>query len=410
MSYDKPFSEKQYEFFNNANHRYNIKTGATRSGKTYMDYYVIPQRIRARKGKEGLTVILGVTNSTIERNILRPMREMYGEELVGGIRKGDNIATLFGEEVYCLGAEKVSQVSKIRGASIKYCYGDEVAEWNREVFELLKSRLDKPYSVFDGALNPQSPYHWLKEFLDSDADIYQQQYTIFDNPFLPQKFVDDLCNEYAGTVYYKRYILGEWALAEGRIYDMFSEERHVKNREEIEEGASYYVSCDYGTQNATCFLLWTKGKDGKWYCIKEYYYSGRDKGTQKTDAEYTEDMKKFCEGLPIREVVVDPSASSFIASLRQAGFSVVKANNDVMDGIRNVSKMLNLNQIYFSKDCVNLIKEFNGYVWDEKQVEKGIDAPIKINDHAMDAMRYFVHTILVKQKAIVGNKARIGVY
>ena len=179
--------------------------------------YTIPSRIRERAGRKGLNVILGVTNSTIERNVLQPMRELYGDRLVGTINS-QNIAKLFGEEVYCLGAEKVSQVSKIRGASIKYCYCDELAEYNQEVFELLKSRLDKEYSVLDGALNPESPTHWLKEFLDSDADIYCQNYTIFDNPFLPKEFVDNLCKEYQGTVYYNRYILGQWCNAEGIIF------------------------------------------------------------------------------------------------------------------------------------------------------------------------------------------------
>ena len=165
-----PFSQKQIEYFQNANHRWNFKTGATRSGKTYMDYFVIPKRIRARIGKPGLSVILGVTKSTIERNILEPMRNIWGPELVGEINS-QNKCYLFGEMVYCLGAEKVSQVSKLRGASIKYVYGDEVADWNEEVFDMLKSRLDKPYSCFDGALNPQGPNHWLKAFLESDLDI-----------------------------------------------------------------------------------------------------------------------------------------------------------------------------------------------------------------------------------------------
>ena len=200
-----PFSDKQAEFFIRASHRWNFKIGAVRSGKTYADYFTIPKRIRERIGKPGLVFIFGVSKSTIERNMLEPMRSIWGEALVGDIKQ-DNTAYLFGENVHCLGCEKVSQVSKIRGSSIKYAYGDEVAEWNPDVFELIKSRLDKPYSCFDGALNPESPTHWLKEFLDSDADIYSQHYRIFDNPFLPKEFVDNLCKEYEGTVYYDRYI------------------------------------------------------------------------------------------------------------------------------------------------------------------------------------------------------------
>lgn len=156
-----PFSDKQQEFFQNANHRWNVKVGATRSGKTYMDYYVIPKRIRARRGKEGLVAILGVSKGTIQRNIIEPLQRIWGANLVGDINS-QNICPMFGEDVYCLGAEKVSQVSKIRGSSLKYCYGDEVVDWNPDVFNMLKSRLDKPYSCFDGACNPDAPQHWFK--------------------------------------------------------------------------------------------------------------------------------------------------------------------------------------------------------------------------------------------------------
>jgi len=216
-------SAKQNEYIRNSNKRWNIKTGATQSGKTYLDYYyTIPARIRERAGKDGLNFILGVSKSTIERNILEPMRNIYGASLVSDINS-QNMARLFGEDVHCLGAEKVSQVSKLRGASVKYCYGDEVADWNPEVFQMLKSRLSKPYSCFDGALNPQSPTHWMKEFIDSDIDIYTQQYTIFDNPFLSKEYVNNLCKEYDGTVYYDRYILGKWKRAEGVIYTKYAD-------------------------------------------------------------------------------------------------------------------------------------------------------------------------------------------
>ena len=221
-------SDKQKEFIKEGNHRYNIKTGATRSGKTYLDIiYTIPSRIRERAGMDGLNVILGVTTSTIERNVLTPLREKFGEDLIGSI-SSKNIAVLFGEPVYCLGAEKVNQVSKIRGSSIKYCYCDELAEYNEEVFELLKSRLDKPYSCLDATLNPESNSHWLKKnFIDTieekQIDAYVQAYTIFDNPFLDEKFVNNLCKEYEGTVYYNRYILGQWCNAEGLIYKRFAD-------------------------------------------------------------------------------------------------------------------------------------------------------------------------------------------
>ena len=215
---------KQNEYIRNATHRWNIKTGAVRSGKSYVDTaYTIPARIRERIGKPGLTVIFGVSRDTIERNVLQPMREIYGSGLVGTINNR-NMARVCGENAYCLGAEKVSQVAKVQGSSIKYAYGDEVAKWNREVFEMLKSRLDKPYSCFDGACNPENPTHWLKEFIDSDIDIYVQKYEIFDNAYLPKEYVENLCKEYEGTVYYDRLIKGMWKRAEGAIYRMFADD------------------------------------------------------------------------------------------------------------------------------------------------------------------------------------------
>lgn len=217
------FTKKQNEYIVNATHRWNIKTGAVRSGKSYIDTaYTIPARIRERIGKPGLTVIFGVSRDTIERNVLQPMREIYGPGLIG-IINNRNIARVCGENVYCLGAEKVSQVAKVQGSSIKYAYGDEIAKWNREVFEMLKSRLDKSYSCFDGACNPENPTHWLKEFIDSDIDIYLQQYRLFDNPFLPKEYVDNLCKEYSGTIYYDRLIEGKWKRAEGAIYRVFAD-------------------------------------------------------------------------------------------------------------------------------------------------------------------------------------------
>lgn len=401
-----PFSEKQSAYFREANHRWNFKVGATRSGKTYMDYFLIPKRLRARAGKPGLAAILGVSQATINRNILEPMRDIWGDALVGRIG-ANNTCKMFGESVYILGCERVNQVAKLRGASMKYVYGDETAEWNPEVFELLKSRLDKAYSCFDGALNPAGPNHWLKGFLDSDADIYNQHYTIFDNPFLPQEFVENLCKEYQGTVYYKRYILGEWALAEGLVYPM-CEEAFCDNLS-VSEGdvRQYVLSIDYGTQNAFCALLWAS-IGGVWYAVREYYYSGRDAGQQKTDAEYARDLEQFTEELDgDMKVIIDPSAASFIEQLRRMGgkYRVTKADNDVADGIRETASAMRQGKIKITRACKNLISELQGYAWDPKATE---DRPIKLNDHACDAMRYFVKTMRIVRKTADGYKSFFG--
>lgn len=383
-------SLKQTEFVRKGHRRWNFKGGATRSGKTYLDFrWIIPIRIRERVGKDGLTVILGVTKSTIERNVLEPMRTIYGDALVGTI-SSDNTAWIFGEKCYCLGAEKVSQVSKIRGASIKYCYGDEVADWSQEVFELLKSRLDKAYSCFDGTYNPQGPNHWLKVFLDSKADVFSQTYTIDDNPFLPEAFVENLKREYRGTVFYDRYILGRWALAEGLIYPMFGESNIV---DEEPPAGRYYISVDYGTLNPFSAGLWCVTRQGA-VRIKEYYYSGRGTQKQLTDEEYYQAIRELADGYNVDYVVIDPSAASFITTVfRHNEFHVVKANNDVMDGIRRTSVYLKSGELKIHRQCKDAIREFGLYRWDE---ESTVDKVIKADDHAMDDIRYFANTILVR--------------
>ena len=383
-------SPKQREFVKYGTHRWNFKGGATRSGKTYLDFrWIIPIRIRERIGKDGLAVILGVTKSTIERNVLEPMRNIYGDELVGTI-SSDNTAWIFGEKCYCLGAEKVSQVSKIRGASIKYCYGDEVADWSEEVFALLKSRLDKEYSCFDGTFNPQYPDHWLKKFLDSNADIFSQTYTIDDNPFLPESFKENLKKEYEGTVYYDRYILGLWVRAEGLVYPMFGDGCITQDTPDT---GDYYISIDYGTLNPFSAGLWCVGKK----CavrIAEIYYSGREEKKQKTDEEYCDMVERLAGDKPIRAVVVDPSAASFIEALRRRGrFKVRHADNDVMNGIRTVSDFLRNGKIKIHESCENTIREFGLYRWDEKSES---DRVVKENDHAMDEVRYMAMTVLKK--------------
>lgn len=383
-------SQKQLEFARYANHRWNFKGGATRSGKTYLDFkWIIPLRIRERAGKDGLAVILGVTKSTIERNVLEPMRNLYGDKLVGTI-SSDNTAWIFGEKCYCLGAEKVSQVSKIRGASIKYCYGDEVADWSEEVFALLKSRLDKEYSCFDGTYNPQYPNHWLKKFLDSNADIFSQVYTIDDNPFLPPSFVENLKKEYAGTVFYDRYILGKWTLAEGLVYPMFGDPCIVQD---IPDTGDYYISIDYGTHNPFSAGLWCVTKTEA-VRIGEYYYCGREERKEKTPEEYYSEVKRLAGGRDIKCLIVDPSADAFIATVKKHhDFKVRGAVNDVLPGIQTTAEMIASGKLKIHESCEDTIREFGLYRWDEKAES---DRVVKENDHAMDEIRYMVMTVLKK--------------
>lgn len=397
-------SEKQKIYANDANARWNFKCGAVRSGKSFVDTaYVIPQRLIDRIGKPGISVILGVSKSTIERNVLLPMREIYGSRRIGSINS-ENIAVLFGERVYCLGAEKISQVAKVQGASFKYCYGDEVARWNEDVFEMVKSRLDKPYSCFDGSCNPENPGHYLKRFLDSDADIYLQEYTLFDNPYLPKDFVENLCREYQGTVYYDRLVMGRWKRAEGLIYQTFTDANHYTNAtrpQDLERITVRTIACDYGTTNP-CVYLDIYDTGDVIYVDREYRWDSRSKEAQltgqpqKTDTQYGDAMVDFMGEDPefMCGTIVDPSAASFIQELRGRGIIVTAANNDVLDGIRKTSSLFARNKLMVNvENCPGLTDELHSYVWDDKATLIGEDKPVKEQDHGPDALRYYVNSL-----------------
>ena len=387
-------SEKQREYRREATKTWNIKIGATRSGKTYGDYFLIPKRLLDVRGMDGLNVILGNTKGTIQRNIIEPMQNIWGADMVSSIRS-DNTATMFGERVHCLGADNIKHVDRLRGQSVKYCYGDEVVTWAQEVFAMLQSRLDKEYSMFDGACNPEGPQHWFKKKLDAGGpDWYVQHYTIDDNPFLPDKVKERMKRDFAGTVYWGRYILGEWTQAEGLIYPMYPD---ALEKPFVTEGGwrEIALGIDYGTQNAFAALMFGRDKDG-WHLFAEYRYSGRDAGYQKTDDDYVRAVEDFVaknadedkrQGLT---VYIDPSAASFIAAIMRSPykFRVRKADNDVLDGIRDTAVCLQRRTLKIFDTCRETLKEIEGYVWDDKAEDK----PVKVDDHMMDAMRYFVRT------------------
>lgn len=379
-----PLTDKQLEYLANCNRRWNVKTGATGSGKSFVDIAVtIPKRVQVARG-EGLLVLLGNTRGTLERNILEPMRTIW-PGLVGNIR-GDNTVMLFGKKCYALGADNKKHVSRIQGATFEYVYGDEVTTWSSDVFQMLKSRLRCEHSHFDGTCNPDSPNHWFKEFLDSDADIYQQSYVIEDG-VLPPQVVEELKKEYAGTVYYDRYILGKWVLAEGLVYPTFDNTAATVARVYTE----YVVSMDYGTMNPTAMILWGHGDDGIWYAVREYYHSGRETNEQKTDQQYYDDLCDMLGDITPKAVIVDPSAASFITLVRQKKkYRIRGADNAVLEGIRHTASALEERKIMFNDCCKRTIEEFGLYCWDDNAVE---DTVIKENDHAMDAVRYFVQTM-----------------
>jgi PBSX family phage terminase large subunit len=312
---------------------------------------------------------------------------------------------------YIFGGKDERSQDLIQGITLAGLLCDEVALMPESFVNQATGRCSVDGSKFWFNCNPDGPHHWFKKGWVDRADeknLLYLHFTMDDNLSLTEKIKQRYESLYSG-VFFQRYIMGLWVVAEGIIYDMFSEARHVTASVESVENPKWYVSCDYGTQNATVFLMWEQGSNGKWYCVDEYYYSGRDETAQKTDNAYADDLQRFIGGRNVEAIIIDPSAASFIALLKERGFRIKKARNDVLDGIRYTGTLLNTGAIAFHEKCKNTIKEFGSYVWDTKACERGEDRPIKQHDHAMDAVRYFCFTVLYKPTAKLNTKIRGGI-
>ena len=328
-------------------------------------------------------MFVGKSDKTLYRNVLMPLREIVGKSNFSYSRTiGEG--KIYSHHFYTVGAYDEKSVDKIQGITLALAYGDELTTWPENFFQMLISRLSEYDAKFIGTCNPEGPYHWLKtKFLDRENEISLKSWEFFldENKNLPPDYVVRLKQFYTG-LFYKRYILGQWVLAEGAIYDMFSEEKHVKTvPDELWNNiTTKHVSIDYGTNNPCVFQLW--GNDGKKrYLRKEYYYDSKEHGRQKTDAEYAQDLVEFLGSEKVWSVIVDPSAASFKVELAKRGFGIQDADNDVLDGIREVSSAYSLNLLQIDPSCVNNIREKSGYVWDIKASQRGEDKPVKQNDH-----------------------------
>ena len=352
----------------------------------------------------------GKTIGSFRRNVVMWLKLMlFARGYKVRDRRADNYLEVTKGKVtnyfYIFGGKDERSQDLIQGITLAGMFFDEVALMPESFVNQATGRCSETGSKFWFNCNPDGPYHWFKvNWIDKkkEKQLIHLHFTMDDNLSLAEEIKERYRNMYSG-VFYKRYILGLWTVAEGIIHDMFDAAKHVYNQVLDSLTGYNYVSIDYGTQNATVFLLWQKSLDGVWNCTKEYYYSGREEKKQKTDSEFAADLEEFTKGIRIRQVVVDPSAASFIAEIRKRGFVVKKANNNVLDGIRYVGTLLNGDKIRFHASCTNTIKEFTAYTWDKKAADRGEDKPIKDNDHAMDAVRYFCYTI-------IRNKNNISVF
>lgn len=408
----KPFSRKQKQILTwwlpesgVADKEGIIADGAIRSGKTVsmaLSFVIWAMNSFAEEN----FAMCGKTIGSFRRNVLAVLKLMlvargyqskyHRADNLLEVSRGDNT-----NYFYIFGGKDERSQDLIQGITLAGVFFDEVALMPESFVNQATGRCSVDGSKYWFNCNPEGPYHWFKvNWIDKaiEKDLLYLHFTMDDNLSLSEKIKARYRSMYSG-VFYKRYILGLWCVAEGVIYDMFEKARHEIAPISTPATEKYFVSCDYGTQNATVFLLWRKEGE-KWICCREYYYSGRNESRQKTDKEFADDLTVWIDGVKPEKIIVDPSAASFIVELRKRGYVIKKARNDVLDGIRFVASLLNQELIAVSQDCPETIKEFASYVWDEKAADRGEDKPVKANDHCMDALRYFCYTMLKKSNGI----------
>lgn len=410
----KPFSQKQLKVLkwwrpDSPHHDKDgvICDGSVRAGKTVVMSLSYVMWAMETFSDENLGMS-GKTIGSFRRNVLTPLKRMLkGRGYKVKDHRADNYLSISRKGVtnyfYIFGGKDEASQDLIQGITLAGMFFDEAALMPQSFVNQATARCSVEGAKFWFNCNPAGPYHWFKlEFLDKlkEKNLLHLHFTMDDNFSLSERIKERYKRLYSG-VFYQRYILGLWVLAEGIIYDMFNKDKHIVKTID-RPYTEHYVSIDYGIQNPTTFGLWGLCA-GVWYKVREYHYDGRQESKQKTDQEYLEDLQDFLGDIKIKGIIVDPSAASFIALLKKNRFKVIKAKNEVIDGIRNVASALKDGLIVYNDCCKETFREYSSYIWDERSAERGEDKPVKKNDHQMDGDRYFVNTILfgkTKAKAV----------
>ena len=397
----EPFSEKQLATLcwwapNSpySSHDAIICDGAVRSGKSLCMFVSFVFWATSSFHKSSFA-ICGRTASSVRRNLLTPylpVLNQLGLNCDFKLSQGKLTVKTNGREntFFIFGGKDEASASLIQGMTLSGVMFDEVALMPRSFVEQALARCSVKGSKFWFNCNPSNPTHWFyTEWIKNTAqkNALYLHFTMKENPSLSPEILERYENMYSGA-FYERFVKGRWVAADGLIYPMFSNKCMANCSKQCK---NFYISCDYGTVNPTSMGLWGYS-EGVWYRLNEYYYSSKKQGAQKTDEEYYLELENLAADYKINAVICDPSAASFITTIRRHGrFRVIPAKNDVLDGIRRVSVALSSGQIKISPHCKDSIREFSLYRWDEGAVK---DCPIKENDHAMDDIRYFVSTVL----------------
>lgn len=401
----RPFSPKALDFIRNSTARLNIAHGAVRSSKT------ISCTVRwlsfLMSGPPGDVAMLGRTTATLQRNVLNDLFDTVGPQNYKWVNRQQGELRILGRRVYCFGANNEDAESKIRGATFAGALCDEVNLYPQSVFNQLMARLSIEGAQCFCNCNPDSPYHWFyTDYIINDeiTDKKVWKFLMEDNLSLSQTYIESLKQMYRG-VWYERMILGNWVAAEGRVYDMFEPADHMLDAQEYIKSLNinprairWLVGCDYGTSTVMSWGLYAQLPDPRmtgtpiYVKVKEYYYDAAKKKVQKTDAEFVEEFQRWLGETMPWAVYVDPSAASWKVALMRAGYRVLNANNDVINGIRHVATMLSTGSFYMDKSCVNTEKEYASYCWDPAAQRLGQDKVLKEHDHTCDTDRYVLYT------------------
>lgn len=378
--------------------------GAIRSGKTVAS--LISWMLYIARSPENVFIMSGNTLGSVIRNTIVGdfgLLAMFPEAILTKDKSNTTIVRLGDKIIYLFGAHDDSDYKRLKGLTAGGWYADEVATHPESfiVEALARTAVSRDRRIF-WTLNPVVPSHYI---YTKFTDVWEEQqapgylrfhFTLDDNLAMTKERKAELESQYTGR-YKAMYILGLRVAAEGVIYDGFNRNMLYS---QIPDGVTFsdikFVSCDYGTINPCVFLECALGSDNRIYVMREYRWDSRKEMAQKTDEQYVEAMHKFigspeeCE----HQIIVDPSASSFITALKIDGYSVIQGKNDVLPGIRRVSSLFGLNRLRIHESCTGLISELELYVWDEKAAQNGDERPLKTNDHAPDALRYYCMTAL----------------
>ena len=396
---DYLFSAKQWEFIERANARWNIAHGSVRAGKTVGSLFAFMTRVETCPDSQ--IAMIGFTTETIYRNAVRLIMESPEFAVFRPHCTWSNRKLHYKDKVISThGASNEGAIGAIQGQTFSIVYCDEMTLYPDSIIEMIDTRLSKPYSIGFATCNPSHPDHKIKKWIDAgdagDKNYYSMHFTLDDNPFIPDDYKERIKKSSSG-LFYKRNILGVWCLAEGAIFECFDRKLHVVTRPP--RSAEYWIaSIDYGTSNPfACLLIGVStGKytqNGKCVWVeKEYYWDPLKKSRQKTNGEFAEDIVQFLEPYGCKQVYIDPSAEAMQLELRRKNLHTVHANNHVENGIQMVTTEMAKGNLFICDECTNLIREIEGYVWDPRATKKGLDEPLKQNDHAVDALRYAIAT------------------